>query len=103
MEYVYKFYLSDAHGICSELPLREVALPEPLEQINVGKSVELPSAGDGVGVVNCQFRITRVESGATVTKVPMTLVVRVEVVSLHQTIWASPPGEEWTRSLPASE
>jgi hypothetical protein len=101
MEYVYKFYLSDAHGICSETPFREVALPEPLEQINVGKSVQLPGAGDGV--VDCQFRITRVESGATVTKVPMTLVVRVEVVRLHQTIWASPPGEEWTRSLPASE
>ncbi|CAN7710898.1 MULTISPECIES: hypothetical protein [unclassified Caballeronia] len=83
MEYVYKFYLSDAHGVSSEIPFREVALPEPLEQIHVGKSVELPDVGDGVA--HCQFRITRVESDATVTKVPMTLAVRVEVVRLHQT------------------
>jgi len=101
MEYVYKFYLSDARGICSELPICQVALPDPLEQINVGKLVELPGAGDVV--TNCQFRITRVESGATVTKVPMTLVIRVEVVRFHETSWAFLPGEEWTRSLPASE
>jgi hypothetical protein len=101
MEYVYTFYLSDAHGICSELPICEVALPDPLEQINVGKSVELPVTGDVV--TNCQFRITRVESGAAVTKVPMTLVIRVEVVRFHETSWAFLPGEEWTRSLPASE
>ncbi len=101
MEYVYKFYLSDAHGISSETPFREFAFPEPLEKINVGQSVELPSADDGV--VNSQFRITRVESGATFTKVPMMLVVRVEVVRVHQTVWTSPLGEEWTRSLPASE
>jgi hypothetical protein len=101
MEYVYKFYLSDAHGISSDAPFHEVALPEPLEEISVGKSVELQ--GPGEGTISCQFRITRVESGATVTKVPMTLAVRVEVVRLHQTIWASPPDEEWTRSLPSSE
>src|SRR5258708_39958505 len=101
MEYVYTFYLSDAHGICSELPICEVALPDPLEQINVGKSVELPGAD--VVVTNCQFRITRVESGATVTKVPMTLVIRVEVVRFHETSSTFPLSEEWTRSLPASE
>jgi hypothetical protein len=99
MEYVYKFYLSDAHGNCSNIPFHEVTLSEPLGKISVGKSVELPSAVDGM--VNCQFRITRVESGATVTKEPMTLLSRVSVVRFHQSIWTSALGKESARSLPS--
>jgi hypothetical protein len=99
MEYGYKFYLSDAHGNCSEYPFHEVTLFEPLEQIVVGKSVGLPGAVDGM--VNCQFRITRVESGATVTKEPMTLLSRVLVVRCHQSIWTPAFRKESMRSLPS--